>query len=187
MRLILIFTLNVFIPKQVENPHPFEYILNNPDVCRDQDIYLIVFVHTAPDHLKRRNFIRESWGLADNYDVNVRVVFIVGRTADDPDGRDVQCNLMLESDLYNDIIQENFVDSYHNMTYKAIAGLRWIDERCSHARWVLKADDDVFVNMFNLLRYLQCLERRESAEKSAESDEHTSKNLTRGLVPCLVW
>jgi len=39
-----------------------------------------------------------------------------------------------------------------NLTYKAIAALRWIAIHCKRIDYILKADDDVFVNVFNLQR-----------------------------------
>ena len=39
-----------------------------------------------------------------------------------------------------------------NLTYKAIAALRWIAIHCKRVDYILKADDDIFVNIFNLQR-----------------------------------
>lgn len=185
------------MPQQVPNPHPFSYILNNPNVCRDQDIYLLVYVHTAPDHFKQRSLIRETWGSMFNYDVNVRTIFVLGRMTNNLTGRVINDALELEFELYYDIIQEDFIDTYYNLTYKAVAGVRWIDEQCSHARWVLKLDDDTFVNMFNLLRYLHCLDRHDAVDNSVpnanagNSTRSEKANIptrsTRNLFLCLVW
>ena len=62
--------------------------------------------------------------------------------------------LVAESKRYQDIIQENFVDTYYNITYKAVAALRWVSQRCPQAEFVLKTDDDVFVNIYLLLKLL---------------------------------
>ena len=70
-------------------------------------------------------------------------------------------------------MQEDFVDSYHNLTYKGIAALKWITNHCSHARYVLKSDDDIFVNTFTLIRHLQSL-----TEFGIED---------HNLLMCLVW
>lgn len=177
---------------QVVNPHPFKYVLNNPNVCKDQDIYILAYVHTAPDHYKRRIVIRQTWGSASNYERNVRVIFVMGRTTDDPAGQAIQRALEFESEQYGDIVQEDFLDTYRNLTYKGIAALKWIDERCSHARWILKTDDDIFVNTFNLLRHLHRLERLETEEKSAADARHVtlpanSTHSTRNILMCLVW
>ena len=54
-----------------------------------------------------------------------------------------------ESQIFHDIVVEDFVDSYHNLTLKTMMGMRWIATFCEHAQYVLKADSDVFVNMEN--------------------------------------
>lgn len=34
-----------------------------------------------------------------------------------------------ESERYHDLVQGNFVDSYRNLTYKHVMGLKWITVR----------------------------------------------------------
>jgi len=62
--------------------------------------------------------------------------------------------VMLESSLHGDIIQGNFTDSFQNLTTKHIMGYRWVEEHCPTPRFVLKADDDVFVEMFHLFNFV---------------------------------
>jgi len=38
-----------------------------------------------------------------------------------------------------------------------VAALQWISEHCDHAKYIMKTDDDVFVNMFALLHHLHDL------------------------------
>lgn len=52
---------------------------------------------------------------------------------------------------YGDIVQEDFVDSYRNLTHKAIMALRWVSQNCQNAKLILKADDDIFINIFKLV------------------------------------
>jgi len=59
-----------------------------------------------------------------------------------------------------------------NLSYKGVAALKWITSYCSHALYVMKCDDDVFVNMFALLKHLHDL------------DVH---NFRRRLIICLMW
>ena len=59
--------------------------------------------------------------------------------------------------MYQDIVQEEFTDTYVNLTYKTISGLKWVSHYCRGARYVLKIDDHVFVNMLNLLDHLASL------------------------------
>jgi len=61
----------------------------------------------------------------------------------------------LESSLHNDIIQGNFDDVSRNLTYKHVMGYKWVTEECHHQpTFVLKADDNVFVEMYHLMNFL---------------------------------
>jgi len=53
-----------------------------------------------------------------------------------------------------DILQSNFSDTYRNLSIKAVAGLKWVTEHCRSAKYVLKTDDDTFVNVYLLLQLL---------------------------------
>ena len=57
-----------------------------------------------------------------------------------------------EASLYKDVIVEDFVDAYNNLTIKSIMGLKWAAQYCGNAKYVFKVDDDMFVNTYNLLR-----------------------------------
>ena len=156
---------------QCPNPHPFRYTLITKTVCKDKDLFLISYIHTAPSHYKRRMVIRETWGNPKYYpDVKVRVVFVMGKTFDK---EEVQSSLEYEAEQYGDIVQEDFLDSYKNLTYKGIGALKWISNYCPHAKFVLKADDDIFVNTFTLLRHLKSL--------------HETGIDNKNLILCLVW
>ena len=153
------------------NPHRFAYLINPSRACVGADVFLLVYVHSAPGHYRRRTVIRQTWGNRLNVaDGAVRVIFLLGR----PDRSDMQDALGMEADLYGDIVQEDFVDSYRNLTYKAIMGLKWVSLHCTHARFVLKTDDDVFVNMFVVVRHLRQL-------------ESTDGRPVRDLLQCMVW
>ena len=151
------------------NPHPFNYIINEKNICHNKDIFLIVYIHTAPTHYKQRIVIRQTWGNPKHYNENIRVIFMLGKTSDPSK---VQDSLFYESEQYGDIVQEDFLDTYKNLTYKGVAGLKWISKYCRHAKFVLKTDDDVFVNMFTLLRYFKSRDK---------------PGMNRGLLMCSVW
>lgn len=52
-----------------------------------------------------------------------------------------------ESSMYNDIIQISYSDDYSQFTAKNVLMLKWMAERCPHAEYFLKADDETFVNV----------------------------------------
>ena len=155
------------------NPHPFRYLLNCPHVCGSDDVYLLVYVHTAPDHVKRRIVIRQTWGNWRQFDFSMRVIFVMGRT----EVVDVQRAVEFEAEQYVDIVQEDFLDTYRNLTYKGIAGLKWIENNCRQARFVLKTDDDIFVNTYVLMWHLTRREKKETEGKVTSSR----------FLMCLVW
>lgn len=127
------------------------YLINNVDLCKDlRKPGLLVIVHTATDHFKRRRSIRETWA-NKNILINhgLRIVFLFGLT------NNKKTELMLENEsvVHGDIVQGHFQDSYHNLTHKGVLAYRWVNEFCSNADLIVKVDDDMFVNIFLLLEY----------------------------------
>src|SRR6218665_1519917 len=134
------------------NPHPFVFIVNPSTLCKNRNVFLLVYIHSHPDNFERREIVRKTWGNVTWYKKTVVLrVFVMGQTENTAHKH----LLKMESLHYNDIIQEDFLDTYRNLTYKAVGALKWVTTYCSHARRVLKTDDDAFVNMFVLLRHLQ--------------------------------
>lgn len=60
-----------------------------------------------------------------------------------------------ESLHYSDIIQEGFVDSYNNLTLKSVMMLKWVVSNCHSVWYIMKTDDDMFVNINNLVKLLK--------------------------------
>ena len=73
----------------------------------------------------------------------------------------VQDKLVKEDRLNGDLIQQDFADTFHNLTLKLIQQFHWAHTRCAQARFVMTADDDIFVHMPNLVGYLQDKARKE--------------------------
>ncbi|NWI62714.1 B3GT4 galactosyltransferase, partial [Todus mexicanus] len=62
--------------------------------------------------------------------------------------------LEAEGRLRGDLIVGSFADTYGNLTLKTLLLLRWAAARCPRAPFVLKADDDVYVNLPALASHL---------------------------------
>ena len=90
-----------------------------------------------------REDIRQTWGRPTILGVNTRLVFLLGEPHNPPD----QDLLVSESAKYGDIIQGSFLDSYQNLTYKNIMGKVWVSEFCSQAEFVIKTDDDTYIDL----------------------------------------
>lgn len=139
--------------KEIVNPHDFEYIINPQHrICQPttSQVFLLIYVHTSPSNLKNRLQIRETFSRRSQLP-DVRVVFMMGEVQD----LNIKSSLELEFSIYQDIVQENFIDSYHNLTYKGIMAMKWINQYCSHAKYILKIDDDIIVDIFRIKKYLQ--------------------------------
>ncbi|XP_064595119.1 beta-1,3-galactosyltransferase 1-like [Liolophura sinensis] len=143
-----------------------KYLLNNPFMCSsEKNLTFIVIIHTAIENFNKRLGIRQTWANPVHYKTfTMRTVFFVGR----PKDKALQSFLQSESEQHNDLVQGNFLDTYRNITYKAVMAFQWIYEFCSHAQIVLKADDDMFVNMFKLVQWRLPVLRRQPRQMMCE-------------------
>jgi hypothetical protein len=140
---------------------PFTFILNNVSKCaaRKEDtsnsfeqIYFMILVHSAPGNFQERQAIRATWGSLEEVGGSlIRHMFLLGSSESTQGSLD----LLKESVLYGDIVSGNFVDSYKNLTYKHLMGYKWALTYCPKATFILKADDDAFVDVFQLIDFIR--------------------------------
>lgn len=57
-------------------------------------------------------------------------------------------------DLFGDIIIADMKDSYKNLTLKVLYMVEWASTYCSNARFFMKTDDDVFLNVPLVLDFI---------------------------------
>lgn len=118
---------------------------------------VLVAVVSAPAYFDRRDAMRRTW--INPIHLPAKVAFIMGRT----DNITVQQQVEEESFNHGDILQVDMVDTYDNLTLKAVALLNWVNAHCPQALYVLKCDDDVYVNVHNLAIILRNLPPYEQA------------------------
>ena len=109
---------------------------------------LILIFSVKYNFLDIRN-IREIW-LSPTYDKSLWVqhVFLFGQSTN----TSVDKQLHREHLEYGDIIQCSFYDTYRNLAYTRIIGYKWASIYCRNANFILKTDDDIYVNIKGLLR-----------------------------------
>lgn len=160
------------------SPGPFTYIINEPDKCAESRPvpFLVLLIATEARQVEARNAIRQTWG-------NESVVpalgfirlFLLGKNGGEL-GILQQRMLEAESQRYHDIIQQDFMDSYKNLTIKTLMGMNWVAIHCPRASYVMKTDSDMFVNteylIYKLLR----------PEIKPKKDYFTGNNM-RGFGP----
>lgn len=89
--------------------------------------------------------------------------------------RTVQRVLGREHSQYGDLVQCNSRDTYTNLTLKSIAALEWTRQYCSSARYLLKTDDDMFIDVRRLLRFIDKVET-EAITESGVSNFHSRQS-----------
>ncbi|XP_024413691.1 beta-1,3-galactosyltransferase 4 [Desmodus rotundus] len=168
-------------------------LIPNEDACRGPGSppFLLILVCTAPENLNQRNAIRASWGgQREVRGLRVQTLFLLGEPR--PTWGSHENDLARESAAQGDILQAAFQDSYRNLTLKTLSGLNWAYKHCPMARYILKTDDDVFVNVPELVSELvrrggrwERWERGREAEVGDEEWEGDSPTLGSQLVPLL--
>ncbi|KAK3586440.1 hypothetical protein CHS0354_030695 [Potamilus streckersoni] len=128
-----------------------KFLIKNGDICTEKRIDFIVYIQSHWTNVDRRRSIRETWlGGKLPADIIIKSVFILGKPINKTD----QVKINNENLVHEDIVQGDFLDTFYNLTLKSILALRWIYQNCRKAKFVLKVDDDIFVDMLKVVHGL---------------------------------
>ncbi|XP_060567638.1 beta-1,3-galactosyltransferase 1-like [Ruditapes philippinarum] len=136
--------------------HDFKYLINNVKICKlsnnkNDKIDLFIMIFTEHNNFEQRDVIRRTWlSYSKNNTSNVRFAFLLGKPTNDV----FQGTVVQENNVYHDIIKEDFIDTYMNLTYKTIMGFKWVVKFCPTAKYILKTDDDMYINVPNFVHYI---------------------------------
>ncbi|BFZ22572.1 hypothetical protein BsWGS_25611 [Bradybaena similaris] len=153
----LVTTERSFLREQVVNPHDFNYVLKPNVSCSNEDVTLVICVPITSTNYVGRAVVRQTWGsYAYNTSNKARLVFFLGRIPPEYENSSAytQGNITEESKQYGDILQEDFLDTYRNLSLKSVSILKWVVMFCNASRFVLKVDDDMYVNIPFLVKTL---------------------------------
>lgn len=119
------------------------------------DNFLVIATTSAPDNFARRQASRDSWlhllpGFCGNRTVLHK--FVVGNFSLLP--ADVRNKLEEEQQHYNDIVQVDAVEEYALLMRKTLAVMRWAVDFVGSFQWLMKLDDDSFLNPTMLIELL---------------------------------
>ncbi|KAK6173283.1 hypothetical protein SNE40_016763 [Patella caerulea] len=127
--------------------HNFDYVILNKKICDvkgDNSVELFLFILTIHNNIKQRTMIRDTWlSVSKNNTSDIRYVFLLGNSMD----KAMNQKAIEEAAIFNDILMEDFTDSYQNLTHKTIMGLKYVSNYCKQTKYVLKTDDDMWINI----------------------------------------
>ena len=136
--------------------HDFKYLIYNTDVCKlysnQTEVELLIIILSTHNHTLERQALRETWLTpSKNNTATVRYAFLFGKIQN----AKLQESLVKESEQFRDIVQEDFIDVYSNLTYKTLMGFKWAASNCGIAKAVLKTDDDMYINVPNVMKIVK--------------------------------
>ncbi|XP_076424930.1 beta-1,3-galactosyltransferase 9 isoform X2 [Peromyscus maniculatus bairdii] len=130
------------------------YVLSQPEACNGKTIFLLSLIFSSPENGTRRELIRKTWGSVTSVQgYPILTLFALGM----PALLTTQEEIDIESQKNNDIIEGIFLDSSENQTLKVISMTQWAVAFCPNALFILKVDEEMFVNLPGLVDYLLSL------------------------------
>ncbi|XP_046361937.1 beta-1,3-galactosyltransferase 5-like [Haliotis rufescens] len=129
-----------------------EVVLENTQLCRGvSEVDVVFIVHSSADHYHRRQILRTIFQKEKTYqNYTLRHVFLLGQRNDVK----IQGHINQEFRQNGDIVQGGFLDTYGNLTYKAVFGIKWISHNCRNVKYVIKIDDDVYTDIYNFFTHV---------------------------------
>ena len=139
--------------RQIIRPELSSYLFNPVEKCaKGVDVIFISF--SNPSDLHIRNEIREKW--TRNQTLRVAHVFFLGSTKNMTASKDIEDEFF----KYNDIVQDDFIDTYKNLTLKSMSVLKWVSSYCPNVTFTVKHDTDTQVEVDKLVQALYRQHRR---------------------------
>lgn len=129
----------------------YDVFSSQPNCLRGSKFLIVIT--SAPENSDRRKSIRDTWCDPSKFNLTKftwQCIFLVGQTPHRPS------EVIVDNEIkrFSDILKGSYFDSYRNLTHKVMHGLHWASKKCP-TKYVLKTDDDVFVNTKLLLNILE--------------------------------
>ena len=148
----------------VVNNVTFTYLIQPTKLCQARDLMVIIF--SRPERADQRQLLRNSWLKTLTTDSKVNYAFFMASVSSNVE---LEKQIIEESLIYGDVIQVKELEDYghNNRTLETVALLHWAHTYCTDVDvrdplpFVLKCDDDVYVNVPNLMEVVGALDRDE--------------------------
>ena len=136
--------------KLVYKPQAPEVLFESIENVNSSRFKLIVLVSSHASHAERRKLIREYWGNHSHWTTPYqwKVIFVTGFFSNS-----YKNQLHVEGNTYKDILIENIEENFYRLSFKVMLGLKWVQGNLKYD-FLLKCDDDVFINIDRLMKIL---------------------------------
>lgn len=131
----------------------FKQLIANTQMCKlnsdTETVETVIAIFSRPKNTEARNTLRRTWlSYLKGNSGQLRYTFVFGVSLHPNENRIIES----ESKLYSDVAQGDFIDNYHGLTNKTMFAFQLVENYCKLARFLVKTDDDVFLNIFNLVK-----------------------------------
>uniref|UniRef100_A0A8D0HKG8 Hexosyltransferase n=1 Tax=Sphenodon punctatus TaxID=8508 RepID=A0A8D0HKG8_SPHPU len=136
----------------------FRLLINQPKKCHRTPggPFLLIAIKSVVEDFDRREIVRKTWGREGLVNgAHVQRVFLLGIPKNKTALALWETLVQQESQTYRDILFWDFLDTFFNLTLKEIHFLSWAAEFCSTTKFIFKGDADVFVNVENIVDFLE--------------------------------
>lgn len=129
----------------------FDELESSLDNSCDDGTNMVLIIASTSDALQRRDAIRLTMGTQAR-SLGVAVFFALARQTN--------ADVLLESKKHKDIILLNTVDSYDSLSAKTLELIQWVWHNCNRSRFLMKTDDDSYVQLTILVEKLSKMRDR---------------------------
>lgn len=152
----------------VVNNVAFTYLIQPKKLCQVRDLMVIIF--SRPERVDQRQLLRNTWlkMLTTTTNFKANYAFFMASASSNVE---LEKQIIEESLINDDVIQVKELEDYghsNNRTLETIALLHWSHTYCTDVMdirdplpFVLKCDDDVYINIANLIKVVLALDREE--------------------------
>ncbi|CAI9729646.1 beta-1,3-galactosyltransferase 1-like [Octopus vulgaris] len=135
--------------------HNFKKVINEPTLCSQHEkVFLLYTVRTIYDHFDRREVLRNIFSNIPEDScakgVPIKHLFLFGK----PNNSTIESLIQKESEMYHDILLEDFKESYVNVSIKAIMAWKYSVEFCANAEYVAVMNDEAFIDLNRIVSWL---------------------------------
>lgn len=164
--------LTVFVRPDVDTALIMPKKLCNPS---QRDLIACIVI-SSPRNVEARNAIRETWGRL------LKPLFLIGVR-----DNGTFAAVANEAEIYDDIVVEDFFDSYLNLTIKTAFAMKTFLKHFKTSKYFLKIDDDAYLNFRSLCKLLKCVPKNALVGRVANKSRPIRNQRDKWFVPRFLY